>query len=432
MESRRAADTSAEQDDFLHAYAAQPLFLAGRIDGSNDYHAVRGCICMHEPQGYNFRGQPCLTTEPPPSVVRRKFSLTYTCATTKSETRAHAFSGWLSQQADMQTGASFRSTCHSTTSGMPVLRTSQRYHPAQQVCTPQMTAEGVSLLFFCHPQGLRFNRTLLFLSLSNNQIGDSGATELAMVLGEIVLTHEEIVERRKLLLEKMYCAKLRSRFMSKAFRQAKSHPQWLTEEEKLASLSSSAADVDQSSVAKLSTDHLPSAASATLLSSGKGESKSTAKKRESSKPEGKRAPGKDQRCSKKDGQDIDERGQATDPEHRKSLEMANMLVSDSLEQRNGDLILPGNTSLVSLNLAGNRITELSLPQFLSSLQMQDTGKGLLRLCLQRNHFAAECEPYVKIQELMALRDPLNKKSEEEEEEEGEESHCSDSETKAEK
>uniref|UniRef100_A0A3Q2YQR4 Leucine rich repeat containing 71 n=1 Tax=Hippocampus comes TaxID=109280 RepID=A0A3Q2YQR4_HIPCM len=43
----------------------------------------------------------------------------------------------------------------------------------------------------------------------------------------------------------------------------------------------------------------------------------------------------------------------------------------------------------------------------------------------RNHFAAECEPYLKIKEVMALRDPLNKKSEEQPEEEGEGSQCSD-------
>ncbi|MEQ2256281.1 hypothetical protein ILYODFUR_022707, partial [Ilyodon furcidens] len=52
-------------------------------------------------------------------------------------------------------------------------------------------------------QGLRLNRTLVFLSLSNNQIGDSGAAHLAAVLGEFALTHEEVVERRKLLLQKM-------------------------------------------------------------------------------------------------------------------------------------------------------------------------------------------------------------------------------------
>lgn len=75
-------------------------------------------------------------------------------------------------------------------------------------------------------QGLRLNRTLLCLSLSNNRIGDAGATNLAQVfsylpvnyfvdqlinclfgllrlfhqtLGEFALTHEEAEERTKLM-----------------------------------------------------------------------------------------------------------------------------------------------------------------------------------------------------------------------------------------
>uniref|UniRef100_A0A3Q3GWR7 Leucine rich repeat containing 71 n=1 Tax=Labrus bergylta TaxID=56723 RepID=A0A3Q3GWR7_9LABR len=51
-------------------------------------------------------------------------------------------------------------------------------------------------------QGLRLNRALLFLSLSNNQIGDAGAAHLAQTLGDFTLTHEEVMERRKLLLER--------------------------------------------------------------------------------------------------------------------------------------------------------------------------------------------------------------------------------------
>lgn len=108
------------------------------------------------------------------------------------------------------------------------------------------------MTFFLPRQGLRLNRTLVFLSLLNNQIGDYGATRLAEVcvitqsaslvlsvlsefggffctmstdmnlckasdlsnnflsvcifhsktLGEFSLTHEEVLERRKLLLEK--------------------------------------------------------------------------------------------------------------------------------------------------------------------------------------------------------------------------------------
>uniref|UniRef100_A0A8C8VPK5 Leucine rich repeat containing 71 n=1 Tax=Pelusios castaneus TaxID=367368 RepID=A0A8C8VPK5_9SAUR len=51
-------------------------------------------------------------------------------------------------------------------------------------------------------EGLRLNRSLLSLSLAHNQIGDRGALRLAEVLGPFALTHTEVVERRRLLLEK--------------------------------------------------------------------------------------------------------------------------------------------------------------------------------------------------------------------------------------
>jgi len=46
--------------------------------------------------------------------------------------------------------------------------------------------------------GLRLNRTLLVLNLAGNAIGDAGATRLAMVLSSFELTHEEVVQRRRL------------------------------------------------------------------------------------------------------------------------------------------------------------------------------------------------------------------------------------------
>ncbi|KAF7210932.1 transcript variant X3, partial [Nothobranchius furzeri] len=52
-------------------------------------------------------------------------------------------------------------------------------------------------------QGLRLNRTLLLLSLANNMIGDLGAAHLAAILVDFPLTHEEIVERRKLTLQRI-------------------------------------------------------------------------------------------------------------------------------------------------------------------------------------------------------------------------------------
>ncbi|XP_016119406.1 leucine-rich repeat-containing protein 71-like, partial [Sinocyclocheilus grahami] len=128
-------------------------------------------------------------------------------------------------------------------------------------------------------QGLRLNRSLLCLSLSYNQIGDNGAAHLAEVLGPFALTHEEIVERRKLLI--------------------------------------------------------------------KGE-ESTMK--------------------------------------RRGLEINSTFFSDN---------------------AGNKLSEQSLKVFLSSLEGQGEG-GLLRLSLNRNQFPSDCDTFLKIQEMMSLRDPLKK------------------------
>ncbi|KAF1381756.1 hypothetical protein PFLUV_G00157300 [Perca fluviatilis] len=246
-------------------------------------------------------------------------------------------------------------------------------------------------------QGLRLNRALLFLSLSNNQIGDSGAAHLAAILGEFALTHEEVVERRKMLLERRQSSSLR-------------------------------VDSDQPA------DQLSLVASSTALSVSKGDSKG--KKKETSKKDEKPAAYKENPKSNKKSADnkvsqskggkqggkekqlsAQEDKSSTALNEGESLEKVNPLLDQSVQHRDGDLILPGNRTLTSLNLAGNRITEKSLPLFLTSLEMQGEGGGLLRLCLQRNRFPPECECYVKIKQLMALTDPLEKNSSEQTEEE---------------
>ncbi|XP_036948561.1 leucine-rich repeat-containing protein 71 isoform X6 [Acanthopagrus latus] len=196
-------------------------------------------------------------------------------------------------------------------------------------------------------QGLRLNCALLILSLSNNQIGDAGAAHLAAILGEFALTHEEVVERRKLLLERTQSLSTR----------VDSNPS--------------------------PASQLPSVPSSTSLSVSKGEGRGK----------------KNIMCKQVE-----------------AVEIVNPLLDQSVQRRDGELILPGNATLTSLNLAGNRITEKSLPLFLKSVEMQGDEGGLLRLCLQRNRFPPDCEIYVKIKELMALRDPLNKNTEPTEEE----------------
>ncbi|XP_019119759.1 leucine-rich repeat-containing protein 71 isoform X2 [Larimichthys crocea] len=252
-------------------------------------------------------------------------------------------------------------------------------------------------------KGLRFNCALLFLSLSNNQIGDSGAGHLAATLAEFALTHEEVVERRKLLLERTQDSSLR-------------------------------VSSDQSSVGQL-----PSVPSSTSLSTSKGENK--AKKKEASKKEEKPAANKENPKSNKKSPDIkvpqskggkqgskekltaQEDKPTTALNEVEAVEIVNPLLDRLVQYRDGELILPGNTTLSSLNLEGNKITEKSLPLFLTSLEMQGEEGGLLRLCLQRNLFSPDCELYVKIKELMALRDALNKNTSEQTEEEGQGAQC---------
>ncbi|MGH0177304.1 UNVERIFIED_CONTAM: hypothetical protein FKN15_074145 [Acipenser sinensis] len=81
----------------------------------------------------------------------------------------------------------------------------------QALSTPKSTNKNLTSLNLAYnhlsdqgadhiAQGLRLNRTLLCLSLAHNGIGDEGALKLAEVLGSFALTHEETVERRRLLL----------------------------------------------------------------------------------------------------------------------------------------------------------------------------------------------------------------------------------------
>ncbi|KAK5911059.1 hypothetical protein CgunFtcFv8_005271 [Champsocephalus gunnari] len=212
-------------------------------------------------------------------------------------------------------------------------------------------------------QGLRFNRALLVLSLSNNQIGDSGAAHLAEILVEFPLTHEEVVDRRKMLLERTQTS------------------------------------------CEQPADQLPLVAS----SLSKGKKKEASKKEDKasnkkssdakvSQSKGAKQSGKEKQLAAQE----DKSNTALNKQQVECEEVENPLLDQSVQRRDGEIILPGNTTLSSLNLAGNRITEKSLPLFLKSLEKQGEGGGLLRLCLQRNRFPADCECYVKIKELMTL------------------------------
>ncbi|XP_058474535.1 leucine-rich repeat-containing protein 71 isoform X2 [Solea solea] len=232
-------------------------------------------------------------------------------------------------------------------------------------------------------QGLRFNHTLLFLSLANNWIEESGAANLAKILGNFALKHEEVVERRKLLLERIESGSLSSLGTDSALPNA---------------------------------DELLKTPSSTSLNASKGEKKSS--KKRASRKEEKSANKEKLRSSRKASgvKALQSKSRKTGDKEKlqsevqscasltevDSVESGNPLLDPALQHRCGQLFLPGNKTLVSLNLAGNRITEKALPLFKTALEMQKEG-GLLRLCLQRNCFSENCEAHVKIQNLLAKR-----------------------------
>ncbi|XP_041037740.1 leucine-rich repeat-containing protein 71-like, partial [Carcharodon carcharias] len=100
-----------------------------------------------------------------------------------------------------------------------------------------------------------------------------------------------------------------------------------------------------------------------------------------------------------------------------AAEILNPLI-DFAEHRDGNVYLPGNLCLMSLNLTHNQITETGLKAFLTMVKTQThnvkqspdgrTTSGLLRLSITRNAFALTCETYTLLQELMLTRDPVAK------------------------
>ncbi|CAN2391366.1 Leucine rich repeat containing 71 [Pristimantis euphronides] len=276
-------------------------------------------------------------------------------------------------------------------------------------------------------QALRFNRSLLCFSLSNNQIGDQGALALAEVLGHFELTHAEIVERRRLLLEKEAQEQPRSPAIS-GHTDAKN-------ERPLSHHSSSAVDKGEksqtqkakSSVSKkkdkekdtpkkedkTNASNVASGASVVAMHPGPN-------KKEDPKTTKKQTTNSDQKSIRlKAVKSATKRATLLEQEPVESAEVTNPLLEQA-EFRDGKIFLPGNKVLISLNLSRNRVTEEGLKAFLRALETQvqetksasvaRTRTGLLRLCLAKNKFPAECSTYAQIQEIMLSRDPIHKSS----------------------
>ncbi|XP_066465247.1 LOW QUALITY PROTEIN: leucine-rich repeat-containing protein 71 [Eleutherodactylus coqui] len=272
-------------------------------------------------------------------------------------------------------------------------------------------------------QALRFNRSLLSLNLSSNQIGDQGALALSEVLGHFALKHIEIVQRRLLLLDKEAQEQPRSQATSrhtdvKSERPLSHHSNSATEKaEKLqaqkskSSLSKKKEKETPKKEDKTTITNVASGASTVTIQTGptKKEDPKTAKKQTSNS---------DHKITRvKTVKSATKRVPLPEQEQAEAPEVSNPLLEQA-EFRDGKVFLPGNKVLINLNLSRNRVTEEGLRSFLAAMETQvretkvtsgaRTHTGLLRLSLGKNKFPAECSTFVQIQEIMVSRDPIYK------------------------
>ncbi|XP_045439218.1 leucine-rich repeat-containing protein 71 isoform X1 [Pipistrellus kuhlii] len=285
--------------------------------------------------------------------------------------------------------------------------------------------------------GLRLNRSLLWLSLAHNRIQDKGALKLAEVLQPFELTHTEVVERRRLLLEKGTQERLRSPSSSR-------HGESKTEREKIQLMGvSSVALMDKA-------DKMMAVKTSKGLIKKKEKAAEVVKKEEKSGSGQSPIPGN----LKKEEAPKTSKGKVTIPEQQKptkgkgtktgskekrstlleseqliieATEMVNPLL-EPVEHRDGKVFMPGNKVLLHLNLIRNRITEVGLEGFLGVARYQAQPQsskasksapkgptGLLRLNLAKNNFSPQNPMYIMIQDLMLPRDPISKAKHREEE-----------------
>ncbi|XP_055878707.1 leucine-rich repeat-containing protein 71-like isoform X11 [Biomphalaria glabrata] len=241
-------------------------------------------------------------------------------------------------------------------------------------------------------EGLRMNRTLLSLTLMSNNIGDKGSEKLAETLSRFPLTHEEIVERRKLLSD-------RSSPERKSF--------------DIFSLSQSYSSISGEDIKEKDAKEGTKTVKKDKEGDGRG-SKSKATIADATKSV----------TAKKDKKPGKGRPVPTDSED------ADLMNSDGSDQlsallENGEFMdgqywIAGNRVLVNLNLARNNIGEEGLAAILKAIQYQTTlalanenkpgANGLLRLQLHKNNFSFDCEAYRKLTDLMASKDPMAKYS----------------------
>ncbi|KAM5129864.1 leucine-rich repeat-containing protein 71 isoform 2-T2 [Mantella aurantiaca] len=290
-----------------------------------------------------------------------------------------------------------------------------------------ITDEGVGHI----AQALRFNRSLLSLNLSSNEIGDGGAQALAEVLGHFSLTHAEIVERRRLLLEKEAQEHPRSPATSRNTDSKSDRPPSHHSNSTVEKMDKAQAQKTKPSITKKKEKETlkKEEKSTSNMASGTSNAASQAggpNKRDDTKTGKKQLANPDQKSTRGESvKSATKRAPLPEQEPAELAEVTNPLLEQA-EFRDGKVFLPGNKVLISLNVSRNKISEFGLKHFLTSMETQiketkpipgsRSYTGLLRLAVGNNNFPADCPTLIRLQEILLPRDPIQKSGKSSEEE----------------
>ena len=237
-------------------------------------------------------------------------------------------------------------------------------------------------------KGLRTNRTLHALSLAGNSLTDVTVEFLAnSVLQEFPLTHEEIVERRTLVFSSLAADNPHRREV-------------VDSPNKLGTNQGTPSPVPDE------TRLRASGIKTTVSSKNLPRDDKSAKNIE--KPKSKHVDSARKRAGSKMAKRPQEQ---TDSDKQEVFEYANPLL-EKVSMREKQIFIPGNMTLLSLNLSYNLVSVRSLSSLLAAVVWQSKEPnnaykpGLLKVSLKNNLFSEQEPVCIELHSLVAKQDPL--------------------------
>ena len=242
--------------------------------------------------------------------------------------------------------------------------------------------------------GLRINRTLHCLSLVGNSVTDSTLHFMSKcLLSEFALTHEEIVERRKLVFASLDSIQNRELIDSptKLGVSQGATPSPIQDKPSSVKLGRPSAHKAAASSKNIQRDEK----SAKNIDKGRMKPVDSAKKRGGGSKMAKRAP------------------EAAEADKSGAVEYANPL-TEKVSMREKQIFIPGNMTLLSINLSYNLISLEGVSSLITAVNWQLSVEprnpfkpGLLRVCLRNNRLSESDPLHTELQSLLSKQNPLS-------------------------